>query len=77
MLKELVPALSRVAVLYNPEDRNKSLEYAEVQEAARSLNLIVHAFEARSASGIDEAFDRNDRRPSAGRPYTRRRAHGL
>ena len=56
MLKELVPALSRVAVLYNPEDRNKPLEYAEVQEAARSLNLIVHAFEARSASGIDEAF---------------------
>ena len=56
MLKELVPALSRVAVLYNPEDRNKPLEYAEVQEAARGLNLIVHAFEARSASGIDEAF---------------------
>ena len=56
MLKELVPALSRVAVLYNPEDRNKPLEYAEVQEAARSLNLIVQAFEARSASGIDEAF---------------------
>ena len=56
MLKELVPALSRVAVLYNPEDRNKPLEYAEVQKAARSLNLIVHAFEARSASGIDEAF---------------------
>jgi putative ABC transport system substrate-binding protein len=32
------------------------LEYAEVQEAARSLNLTVRAFEARSASGIDEAF---------------------
>ena len=56
MLKELVPALSRVAVLYNPEDRNKPLEYMEVQEAARSLNLNVQSFEARSASGIDEAF---------------------
>jgi putative tryptophan/tyrosine transport system substrate-binding protein len=56
MLKELVPALSRVAVLYNPEDRNKPLEYAQVQEAAQSLNLMVRAFEARSASGIDEAF---------------------
>jgi putative tryptophan/tyrosine transport system substrate-binding protein len=56
MLKELVPALSRVAVLYNPDDRNKPLEYAQVQEAARSLNLTVRAFEARSASGIDEAF---------------------
>jgi putative ABC transport system substrate-binding protein len=56
MLKEFVPALSRVAVLYNPEDRNKPLEYTQVQEAARSLNLMVRAFEARSASGIDEAF---------------------
>ena len=56
MLKELVPALSRVAVLYNPEDRNKPLEYTQVQEAAQSLNLMVRAFEARSASGIDEAF---------------------
>lgn len=56
VLKELVPALSRVAVLYNPEDHNKAFEYTEVQEAARSLNLIVHPFEARSASGIDEAF---------------------
>ena len=27
MLKELVPALARVAVLYNPDDRNKSFEY--------------------------------------------------
>ena len=56
MLKELVPTLSRAAVLYNPEDRNKPLEYTQVQEAARSLNLMVRAFEARSASGTDEAF---------------------
>ena len=26
ILKELVPALARVAVLYNPDDRNKTLE---------------------------------------------------
>jgi putative tryptophan/tyrosine transport system substrate-binding protein len=29
MLKEIVPALARVAVLYNPDDRNKSFEYKE------------------------------------------------
>jgi putative tryptophan/tyrosine transport system substrate-binding protein len=56
MLKELVPALSRVAVLYNPEDRNKALEYRQVQEAARSLNLTVRAFEAHTAVEIDRAF---------------------
>ena len=56
MLKELVPALVRVAVLYNPEDRNKAPEYKQVEEAARSLNLTLRAFEARSSGEIDSAF---------------------
>jgi putative ABC transport system substrate-binding protein len=55
LLKELVPALARVAVLYNPEDRNKALENKQTQEAARSLQLTVRAFEARSAAEIDKA----------------------
>jgi putative ABC transport system substrate-binding protein len=58
MLKELVPALARVAVLYNPDDRNKSLEYKEAQVAAHSMNLTLQAFEANSPSGIDAAFVR-------------------
>jgi putative tryptophan/tyrosine transport system substrate-binding protein len=56
MLKELVPALARVAVLYNPDDRNKSFEYKEVQKAAHSMKLTLQAFEANSPSGIDAAF---------------------
>src|SRR5215468_5697811 len=56
MLKELVPALSRVAVLYNPEDRNKVLEYEQSQGAARTLNLSVRAFQARSEAEINKAF---------------------
>jgi ABC-type uncharacterized transport system substrate-binding protein len=56
LLKELVPALARVAVLFNPEDRNKAAEYEQIQEAARTLRLTVHAFEARSATEIDRAF---------------------
>ena len=55
MLKELVPALARVAVLYNPEDRNKAWEYKQIQEAARTLKLTVRAFEARSATEIDHS----------------------
>ena len=58
ILKELVPALAHVAVLYNPDDRNKSLEYKEAQVAARSLNLTLQALEANSPSGIDAAFER-------------------
>src|SRR6516162_1859451 len=56
LLKELVPALSRVAVLYNPEDRNKAPEYRQMQEVARSMNLTLRGFEARSADEIDSAF---------------------
>jgi putative ABC transport system substrate-binding protein len=56
MLKELVPALSRVAVLYNPEDRNKASEYEQIQGAARTLKLTVRAFQARSGAEIDKAF---------------------
>ena len=58
MLKELVPALARVAVLYNPDDRNKSFEYKEVQVAAHSMNLTLQAFQVNSPSAIDEAFVR-------------------
>ena len=56
LLKELVPALARVAVLYNPEDRNKASEYEQIQSAARTLKLTVRAFEARSETEIDKAF---------------------
>ena len=58
ILKELVPALAHVAVLYNPGDRNKSLEYKEAQVAARSLLLTLQALEANSPSGIDAAFEK-------------------
>src|SRR6266566_2997766 len=56
LLKELVPALARIAVLYNPEDRNKGWEYKQIQEAANSLNLTLRAYEARSSIEIDKAF---------------------
>src|SRR6516164_5708855 len=50
MLKQIVPALARVAVLYNPDDRDKSLEYREAQVAARSINVTLQALEANSPS---------------------------
>lgn len=58
LLKELAPSLARVAVLYNPDDRNKAWEYKQVQEAAGKLNLTLRAYEARSSAEIDEAFGR-------------------
>src|SRR5215467_2917711 len=56
VLQELVPVLSGVAILYNPEDRNKAPEYKQMQDLARGMNLTLRALEARSAGEIDAAF---------------------
>jgi putative ABC transport system substrate-binding protein len=58
ILKELVPGLARVAVLYNPNDRNKSLEAKEARVAADSMDLTLQALEATSPSTIDASFVR-------------------
>jgi putative tryptophan/tyrosine transport system substrate-binding protein len=58
LLKELLSPLTRVAILYNPEDRNKEWEYKQSQKAADELNLALRAYEARSSIEIDEAFTR-------------------
>jgi putative tryptophan/tyrosine transport system substrate-binding protein len=58
LLKELVPSLAHVAVLYNPEDHNKESEYEQSQEAASRLKLTLHAYKARSSIEIDRAYAR-------------------
>jgi putative tryptophan/tyrosine transport system substrate-binding protein len=58
LLNELLSPLTRVAILYNPEDRNKPWEYKQSQEAADKLRLRLRAYEARSSIEIDEAFAR-------------------
>jgi ABC-type uncharacterized transport system substrate-binding protein len=58
LLKDLLSPLTRVAILYNPDDRNKEWEYKQSQEAADKLKLTLRAYEARSSVEIDEAFTR-------------------
>ena len=58
MLKELMTPLARVAILYNPEDRNKEWEYKQSQQAAADLKLTLSAYEARSSNEFDRAFAR-------------------
>jgi putative ABC transport system substrate-binding protein len=58
LLRELLSPLTRVAILYNPEDRNKEWEYKQSQQAADRLDLTLRAYEARSSIEIDEAFTR-------------------
>jgi putative ABC transport system substrate-binding protein len=57
LLKEVVPALSRMAVLWNPANPSVTLQFQELQEAARALHLQVQALEVRSPAAFDHAFN--------------------
>ncbi len=57
LLKEIVPKLSPVAVLWNPEDPISILGWDEIQLPARKLGVEVHSLEVRSPGDLDKALD--------------------
>ena len=56
LLKETVPKLSRVAVLWNPQDPSSAQEWKESQLPARELGLQLHSMEVSSADKYESAF---------------------
>jgi putative ABC transport system substrate-binding protein len=57
LLKESVPKVARVAVLYDPANRAQVLELKEVLPvAARTLGLTVRPWEVRVADDFDKVF---------------------
>ncbi len=56
LLKETIPKLSRVAVLWNPQNLGSAREWKESQPAARQLGLQLHSMEVSSAGRFDSAF---------------------
>jgi putative ABC transport system substrate-binding protein len=56
LLKETVPKLSRVAVLWNPLNIGATQEWKESQLPARDLGLQLHSMEVSSADKFDAAF---------------------
>jgi putative tryptophan/tyrosine transport system substrate-binding protein len=56
LLKEAIPKLSRVAVLWNAANPYKPLDLKEVQAVADALGVAVHTFPVREPSDFDEAF---------------------
>src|SRR5262245_34296831 len=57
LLKEAVPKLDRVAVLYDPAAQASVLDAKEVlPAAARALGLTVRFWEVRDASGFEKVF---------------------
>jgi putative tryptophan/tyrosine transport system substrate-binding protein len=67
LLKELVPKLSRVAVLWNPANPSGASQLREAKAAARTLNLQLQALEARRSSDLDRVVA----------AMTKERANGL
>jgi len=56
LLREAVPGLSRVAIMWNPEVRGAVLDYKETESAARSLRLQLQSVEVSRADDFDRAF---------------------
>jgi putative ABC transport system substrate-binding protein len=56
LLKEAVPSLSRVAVLWNAADRGMALRFREIQKAAQVLGLTLHSHEVRRSADFERAF---------------------
>ena len=56
LLKDTVPRLSRVAVLWNPSDVNAVQQWKESQIPARELGLQVYSMEVNTAEKFESAF---------------------
>jgi putative tryptophan/tyrosine transport system substrate-binding protein len=56
LLREVVPGLSRVAFLWNPDIRGAVLDYKETESAAGSLGLQLQSVEVVRAEDFDRAF---------------------
>jgi putative ABC transport system substrate-binding protein len=56
LLREAVPTLARVAVLWNPANPPKILEWKETQIAARALGLKLESLEVRGPTDFDGIF---------------------
>jgi putative ABC transport system substrate-binding protein len=56
LLKEVVPGIAVVAVIWNPMDPPAVDFLRETEAAARSLGVRIHAIEARAPADLDGAF---------------------
>jgi putative ABC transport system substrate-binding protein len=56
LLKEAIPKLSRVALLWNPDNPGSAPQLRQAEAAARALAVRLQALEARNPQEIDNAF---------------------
>jgi putative tryptophan/tyrosine transport system substrate-binding protein len=55
-LREAVPKATRIAVLWNADDRGMTLRYREVEKAAQMLHVTVQPLGVREPDDFDAAF---------------------
>ncbi|HEX6080827.1 MAG TPA: ABC transporter substrate-binding protein [Methylomirabilota bacterium] len=66
LLKQIVPGLSRVAVLWNPDARGAVLDYKETEAAATSFGVELQSVEVVDEADLSRAFSAlTSRRPQA------------
>jgi putative ABC transport system substrate-binding protein len=56
LLKDMVPGMARVAVLYNPVEVSAVRQLRDTEDAARVLGLQVQALEVRGLDDLEGAF---------------------
>jgi putative ABC transport system substrate-binding protein len=56
LLREVIPGLSRVAIIWNPDVRGAMFDYNATEGAARSLRLQLQSVEVLRAEDLDRAF---------------------
>jgi putative ABC transport system substrate-binding protein len=57
LLKEILPGLSRVAILWNAANPYPALVFRETQAAARALRIELQSLEVRGPGDLDSALD--------------------
>jgi putative tryptophan/tyrosine transport system substrate-binding protein len=57
LLSEVVPNLSRVAVLWDPQNPVSVLNWKEMQFPARQLGVELHSLEVSTINDLDKAFE--------------------
>src|SRR5258708_2734367 len=66
LLKAVMPRLTRVAFLFNPDNPSSVTENREIERAARSKKLEISYFEARKSAEFDVAFTSMAKRHTGG-----------
>jgi putative ABC transport system substrate-binding protein len=56
LLREVLPKVSRVTVLWNPDNQTLLAELREIRAAAQVLRMTVQALEVRTAGDLEETY---------------------